>query len=609
SGGGEGGSGGGEGGDEGGAGSSPGTQSGSGSGTDTIPEVSTIGAMFSSVGTNDLASLKKFLDSGGGGIDALANSVEYTYDVTPQIFQSDTSSGARQVNPDETFAPLGLGASGSSSSLLSSFMSTSVFHQLMADRSLVEGQYDVVAGHWPDSFDEAVVVLMPDGGISDFALYSMGLRDPAELDRMVAEVAQGQEVSTPVASDSFTTQQILDTTFKVVDATGYYVHDDTYDVWVDRRGNQDHLVDLVEAAEPLRISGIVQAKPHVQAEALQPGIYYTPALTQHISERASQSPIVLDQLAHPEVDVFTGRTFVEENSGTGMAEGQEGLDLGSLITVDQEALAQAFTFDGSKLAFDASALDLSGLDLTGLVGAGDLAGMDLSGLDLSHISIDASQLPTLDLGKVAAGIDIQDLLSGIDLGEILGSIDYDAVVGDLAGQVDNEQTRELAAALVNGFATYCSAGEAGAAPEVDCTTDPAAAFQTFLDSPAGQAIQEENRATIEELTSAAEGAGQELEEQLLTRLGQAVQEQVTAHSAELQDQIAAAMQDYMQQATQAYMTQLSGQLSSQIGGQLRQQLGERSAQLSTNLQSALQEQLGSAISRATSQLAGNMAGA
>ncbi|WP_205124259.1 hypothetical protein, partial [Tsukamurella conjunctivitidis] len=174
---------------------------------------------------------------------------------------------------------------------------------------------------------------------------------------------------------------------------------------------------------------------------------------------------------------------------------------------------------------------------------------------------------------------------------------------------DNEQTRELAAALVNGFATYCSAGEAGAAPEVDCTTDPATAFQSFLDSPAGREIQEENRATIEELTSAAEGAGQELEEQLLTRLGQAVQEQVTAHSAELQDQIAAAMQDYMQQATQAYMTQLSGQLSSQIGGQLRQQLGERSAQLSTNLQSALQEQLGSAISRATSQLAGNMAGA
>ncbi|MGO3795890.1 MAG: ABC transporter ATP-binding protein, partial [Pauljensenia sp.] len=294
--------GGGSGDDEGDEGADEGDQSSSGadgSGADGIPEVSTIGAMFAGVGTNDLASLKRFLDSGGGGIDELANSVEYTYDVTPQILQSDTTSGVRQVNPDDTFAPLGLGSAGSSSSLLSSFMSTSVFHQLVNDRSLVEGQYDLVAGKWPDSADETLVVLMPDGGISDFMLYSMGLRDASELDRMVTEVAEGKDVSTPVASGTHTAQQILDTTFKVVDATDYYVHDDTYDVWMDRRGNQDHLKQLVDEAAPLRVSGIVRAKPEVRAAALQPGIYYTSALTEGISERAARSEIVRDQLAHP----------------------------------------------------------------------------------------------------------------------------------------------------------------------------------------------------------------------------------------------------------------------------------------------------------------------
>ncbi|WP_075891522.1 ATP-binding cassette domain-containing protein [Actinomyces provencensis] len=578
------------------------------SGAGEIPEVSTIGTMFAGVGTNDLASLKRFLDGDGGGIEEFANSIEYTYDVTPQIFQSDTSSGVRQVNPDATFAPLGLGSAGSQSSLLSSYMSTSVFHQLMSDRSLVEGQYDVVAGHWPDSADETLVVLLPDGGISDFMLYAMGLRDASELDRMVAEVAEGKDVSTPVASGTLTARQILDTTFRVVDATDYYVHDDTYDVWMDRSGNQDHLRSLVEDGEPLRISGIVRQKPEVRAAALQPGIYYTPALTERISERASRSGIVRDQLAHPSVDVFTGRTFAEENAGTGAGSGED-VDLGSLITVDQEALARAFTFDGSALALDASALDLSGLDLSGLVGAGDLAGVDLSGLDLSHISIDATQLPELDLGQVAAGVDVEDLLSGIDLGEVLAGVDYDAVLGDLGEQVTSEQAQELAANLARGFAEYCAQGVAEPDSGIDCAADPRAAFQEFLDSPAGRDIQEQNRQAIEELTSALEGAGQELSDQVLARLGQAIQEQVAASGDQLQAQLTAAMQDYMQRATQAYMTQLSTQLSTQIGSQLRQQLGAQVDQMSSRLQGTLQAQLGSAMTSAATRIAENMSGA
>ena len=86
--------------------------------------------MFESVGSNDLASLKEFLDHGGDGITDHTQSIQYSYNVTPQIF-TNNAHGIRQVNPDKSFSALGFGGVDSTSSLVSASMSTNVFHQLV----------------------------------------------------------------------------------------------------------------------------------------------------------------------------------------------------------------------------------------------------------------------------------------------------------------------------------------------------------------------------------------------------------------------------------------------------------------------------------------------
>ncbi|MCL1839325.1 MAG: ABC transporter ATP-binding protein, partial [Propionibacteriaceae bacterium] len=183
-------------------------------------ETKMMSRMFSGVGTNDLKSLKAFLDSAESGIAQHVTSIQYEYSVTPQIFDADYTK-PRQINPNKVFSSLGMGGN-SSSSLMSMGMSTDVFYSLPDDLELVKGQYNLVAGNWPQGSEECLLVLTGSGGISDFMLYAMGLRDPAELDEMIKELSENKPITVPSDSKEFTYQQLMDARFKVVPAASFY---------------------------------------------------------------------------------------------------------------------------------------------------------------------------------------------------------------------------------------------------------------------------------------------------------------------------------------------------------------------------------------------------
>ena len=142
--------------------------------------------MFSTMGSNDLEALKEYLDHGDSGIDQYVSAIEYSYDSVPQIYREDGDS-IRQVNPDQSFSALGLGSGSSANSMMSSMMSTDVFYEMPENESLYKDQYEVMAGRWPENYNECVVVLTSSGGISDFMLYTpwsagrdgTGRNDPA----------------------------------------------------------------------------------------------------------------------------------------------------------------------------------------------------------------------------------------------------------------------------------------------------------------------------------------------------------------------------------------------------------------------------------------------
>lgn len=289
--------------------------------------------MFSKIGSNDLTSLKKYLDSGKSNIKENTNSIEYTYNVAPQIYSTNTDL-IRQVNPDKSFSSLGLGSSANSNSLMSSMMSTDVFYQMPSNTSLYEDQYDIKAGNWPKNYNECVLVLTKNGNINDFMLYTLGLRDYSELDKMIEQFSKEETVNVPTDIKSYSYKDILGTEFKLVNASDYYQYDSKYNVYKDKTDDENYMKNLIQNGENIKIVGIVQPKDSASATMLQSGIGYPAALTNHVIEQAASSEIVNKQISNPNIDVFTGKEFSDKNSNQ--------LDMNSLFTVDGEMMKKAF---------------------------------------------------------------------------------------------------------------------------------------------------------------------------------------------------------------------------------------------------------------------------
>ena len=245
--------------------------------------------MFSTMDSNDLKSLKKYLDSGKSGIEDYTSAVEYYYSISPQIFRQNKDGSVRQVNPDKSFESLGIGSGASTSSLMSSMMSTNVFFEMPKTESLYENQYDVKAGRWPQNYNECVLVLTSDGGISDFLLYTLGLRDQLELDEMIQEFINEEDVNTPADIGNYTYEDILDKTFKLVNVSECYEYDSQYKIWKDKSDNKEYIKKLVDQGEDLKIVGIVQASEDANASALTPGIGYPQSLAEHVAKEATKA--------------------------------------------------------------------------------------------------------------------------------------------------------------------------------------------------------------------------------------------------------------------------------------------------------------------------------
>lgn len=434
---------------------------------DQITVTEMISSMFSMMDTNDLESFKAYIDSGESDIDDYTKAIEYIYDVEPQIYLEDGDK-IHQVNPESTLTS-GFGLSSSLMSMMSSYMSMDEFFAMPENEELYMDSYEVKAGRWPEDYNECVLVLSSSGSVSDYMLYTLGLRDYEEYESLVEQAANGENVDDVEYLDTYSYDEVLGQTFKLVNASDYYEYDSEYGVWTDKTDNEDYMKDLVANGEDITIVGIVQPLEDATAAALTEGLNYPKSLIEHVAEEAENSQIVKEQIANPKINVFTGEEFGDD----------AGFDLESLFSFDEDALSDLYDTDSITDLF-ASSLDMSdlmdssSLDLSGLTGSGsmDLSDMDLN-LDLSDLNLDFSDMD-LDLSD----LDLSNVeLSGMDLSAVMAGLDFSSLFNLSADSVSL-----LAESLLADYESYAAANSA--VSYTDLTND----FMAYLSSAEAQQI-------------------------------------------------------------------------------------------------------------------------
>ncbi|MBQ8355502.1 MAG: ABC transporter ATP-binding protein/permease [Oscillospiraceae bacterium] len=296
-----------------------------------VKESQMITQVMGQMGSNDLRSFKKHLDLNYDQVKDTINYLDYSYGITPLIYAADTTERITQVNPASLFADL------TGSAAMSAYMDSNMFYEMMDDRELLNEQYEVLTGRWPEHYNEMIMVLGDPHMFTDYMAYTLGMRDPAELESMIDQLMEGKEPTVTTKPMSWTYDELMALDFRLVMPTDLYQFNEEYEVWENLSEDKVHLRQTIADAEKLKIVGIVCPKSGGGAAALSQGIAYTPALIDHIIEEAGKTRIVRDQIAHPKTDVFTGKEF-----GADTEEEGSGLNFQDMISIDEELLKEAF---------------------------------------------------------------------------------------------------------------------------------------------------------------------------------------------------------------------------------------------------------------------------
>ena len=306
--------------------------------------------MLSTISTkiqsNNLEEFKKYLDDENSEIRNYTNAVQYSYNLDLNIYKENTDEDSKddyvQVNPSQIFSKLGM--DGMENMMLAE---TNVWQELLDNQELLQSQYDVIAGKWPENYNEVVLVVDENNEILDYTLYALGILNQDELEDKYQKIQDGEEVEEE-EQKSYTYEELLNTEFKVLLNTDYYEKDG--DIWIDNSDDKDYIKEKLEDAEEIKIVGIIRPSEGTVATAMSGTVGYTKELTEHVINKINDAKIVKEQKENPDINVFTGTEFPEDPNEAfdfSSLTDEQRMYLASLSQEEMAALMQQYTENAS----------------------------------------------------------------------------------------------------------------------------------------------------------------------------------------------------------------------------------------------------------------------
>ena len=313
--------------------------------------------MGSGAKSNNLEAFKSYIDKNSNKFNEYANAIEYSYNLDLNIYK-ENEDGYTLVNPDQIMDKLGFGQMNEISNMFSSGISSyNAFSEMLDNRNLIEEQYDVLAGHLPENYNEVVLVVNKDNYISDYTLYSIGLLDSEELVANYNALINGEEINN-LDELTYTYDELLDITFKVLLNTDYYTKEGN--LWINKSSDEEYITNLLNNVLELKVVGIIKPNEETITTNNYGGVFYTKELTEYVINKINESEIAQAQLANKNINIFTNSEFRNEEFDINNLTREEQAYLASL---SQSELAEVL----ANYQENASATYESNLEKLGIV--------------------------------------------------------------------------------------------------------------------------------------------------------------------------------------------------------------------------------------------------
>ena len=291
---------------------------------------------------NDLKSFKTYLDNHYNEVKDDIRLIEYEYNIDPIIYTIDATNELAKLNPNSLFETV-LG----SNSLMNSYSNlTSAFVQYAPEN--IKADMKLVAGRYPENYDEMVVFVSNPNRISDFLTYSLGFHDTDKISNAITKIMGGEDVDLSEDPLVLDYDDIMNAKLRLILPADIYKYSEKYEVYEDMSEDTAYMMDVYKnKSEELKIVGIVTPD---SSFSMGSGILYLPSLITHIIEESENTEIVKKQMNNPTLDIFSNTKFGEEKNDFNF-------EFSDLVSVDSNALSKAFGVNVDQNAVRAKSQD------------------------------------------------------------------------------------------------------------------------------------------------------------------------------------------------------------------------------------------------------------
>ena len=325
------------------------------------------------VETNNLTELKKYIEETENEIKSNSNAITYNYNLDINLYKTDTSDGVIKVNPSTVMDSIGLGEmmDAHNSDTMSMFSSSSmdmssqlnIWTEMLDNEELLKSQYDLLAGSWPQNYNEVVLIVDENNEISDYTLYSLGLKDQKELTEQMNKIQKGETIEEGEET-SYTYEELLNLKYKLILNSDYYNKENG--IWVDKSEDEEYMKGKISNAEEIKVVGIIKQNAQTVTSSMSGGIGYTKELKEYVINKSNEAEIVKEQVANPNINVFSGLEFPKDGENEKFSmdslSQEQKMQLSTLSSEEMAELMKAYT-ENADASYDNNMKKLGAIDL------------------------------------------------------------------------------------------------------------------------------------------------------------------------------------------------------------------------------------------------------